>query len=236
MRADIEEWKMDSYKRFVELRGGISLPDDHVQFLLQLKGEGLTPSVIYDIGSSVLHWYDAAKALWPDSMIIPFEAMSEVKDLYRDAGVETFVCGFVLSDRTGDVTDFYQNLYHPGGNSVYRENSQYSPNADTLFPPLSAIEKVTVTLDDMVAGRQLPFPDLIKMDVQGAELDVLKGATNTIAHCNHVILELQHVDYNVGAPKRDQVILHMETLGFSLKCRFTGDENSVDGDYYFARV
>ena len=47
-----------------------------------------------------------------------------------------------------------------------------------------------VTLDDLVAGERVPPPDLIKMDVEGAELAVLRGATRTL-HAHMPVLSVE---------------------------------------------
>jgi hypothetical protein len=74
---------------------------------------------------------------------------------------------------------------------------------------------------------------MIKMDVQGAELDVLKGAEETLKTAKHVILELQRVEYNKGAPLKDTVIEYMDSLGFDCLGEFS--VNGPDGDYHFVR-
>jgi hypothetical protein len=72
------------------------------------------------------------------------------------------------------------------------------------------------------------------MDVQGSELNVLKGATNTLKNCDHIILEMQSVDYNKGAPKVQEVIKYLNSIGFENKSgMFSG--NDIDGDYHFVR-
>jgi hypothetical protein len=71
------------------------------------------------------------------------------------------------------------------------------------------------------------------MDVQGAELDVLKGAVEILKSCDHVILELQEVEYNKGAPLKQTVVEYMESQGFTNMGMFSS--NGPDGDYYFTR-
>lgn len=74
-----------------------------------------------------------------------------------------------------------------------------------------------------------------KIDVQGAELDIIKGGLSTIKNAKHMIVEMQHTDYNAGAPKVDVTLPFIESLGF--KCvarRFAAAE--VDADYGFVRV
>jgi hypothetical protein len=90
-----------------------------------------------------------------------------------------------------------------------------------------------VTLDAVVNLKKMPPPDMIKMDVQGAELDVLKGAEETLKTAQHVILELQRVEYNKGAPLKDTVIEYMDGLGFDCQGEFS--VNGPDGDYHFSK-
>ncbi len=81
--------------------------------------------------------------------------------------------------------------------------------------------------------KQFPLPDLIKMDVQGAEMDVLQGASEVLKTVKHVILELQTVEYNKGAPLKDTVIEYMDSIGFDCKGLFSN--NGPDGDYHFVK-
>jgi FkbM family methyltransferase len=41
-------------------------------------------------------------------------------------------------------------------------------------------ETVTIAIDDLVRGRNIPKVDFIKMDIEGAEINALKGAVQTI--------------------------------------------------------
>lgn len=224
-------------RRLKELHDQPLLPHDHVNYLWKMKRDGIEPKVIYDLGACVLHWTNRAKEVWSDAKIIPFEAMEAVEFLYKEAGFKDYAVGCVLSDKTGEEVEFYENVFDPGGNSLYKENSELSPRADELFPESSKVKRKTNTLDDVVKLNNLPLPDLIKMDIQGAELKALKGAKNTIKNCSHLILELQHMDYNFGAPKSEEVIDYLKTIGFELvgDGQFCGSELGVDGDYHFIR-
>lgn len=226
-------------QRLRELHDQPLLPEDHVKYLWTMKTvDNIEPKVIYDIGACVLHWTNRAKEVWPEAEIIPFEAMKAVEPLYREAGFKDFAVGCLLSDQTGEEVEFYENLEHPGGNSLYKENNELSPLADQLFPEDKKVVRKTNTLDDIVKLNNLPKPDLIKMDIQGAELKALKGATKTLESCNHLILELQHLDYNFGAPKAQEVIDYLKSIGFEMVGggMFCGSELGVDGDYHFIRT
>ena len=52
-------------------------------------------------------------------------------------------------------------------------------------------------------------------------------------NCKDIILEAQHVNYNEGAPKFDEVKEYLQSIGFELKAEIT--RNNIDGDYHFTR-
>lgn len=202
------------------------MPRSHINYINSVKD--ITPTVIYDVGSNVLHWHKVAKQVWPDSRIICFDALQEVEVLYKDIEFENCV----LSDVNDKVVNFYYSLVFPGGSSYYKENTQINPHADAIYPESQKRTLKTITLDTLIANRQYPFPDLVKMDVQGSELDILKGARLCISHTKDVILELQTVDYNKGAPKALEVISYMKSIGFICVAE-QFSKNKYDADYHF---
>jgi FkbM family methyltransferase len=217
--------------RLRELGNQRLLPRDHVNYLSALAAGGFRPAVIYDVGSCVLHWTNEAKRIWPYAKFYLFEAMSSCEFLYQEGGYE-YQMG-VLSSQDGLEIDFWQNEEHPGGNSYYRENTEVNPQADQYFNEHHRRRLISRSLDSVVKQRGFQAPDLLKMDVQGAELDILKGATELIKSVNDVILELQVVEYNKGAPLRDAVVAYMDQLGFDCLGLFCN--NGPDGDYHFRR-
>ena len=217
--------------RLREIRKMDLLPQDHVNYLKKMKDGGFEPKVVYDIGACVLHWTDKAKTIWPNANYVAFDAMDATKFIYEEEGMG-HACG-VLSSEDGKEIDFWENTENPGGNSIYKENNELSSMADQLYS--KPVKRLTGRLDTVVNMFGFPMPDLIKMDIQGAELDVLKGAPEVLKHCNNIILEMQHVDYNKGAPKADEIIAYLESIGFyNVSGMFCGGE--VDGDYHFARA
>ena len=61
----------------------LPFPTDHIAYLKRLKEDGFEPKVIYDIGSCVLNWTNAAKEVWPDATFVLFDAFSEAEFLYE---------------------------------------------------------------------------------------------------------------------------------------------------------
>jgi len=222
---------VDIQTRLRELGSQRLIPRSHVDYLAKLKGSGVEPKVIYDIGACVLHWTNEASRIWPEAEIVAFEAMDSTEFLYQERKMKYHIG--VLSNETGKEVEFYQNDVHPGGNSYYKENEVVNPDTVNYFNDTHKRKLKTVTVDAVSNLKRFPKPDLVKMDVQGAELDVLKGAVETLKDVKHVILELQVVEYNKGAPLRDEVIAYMAEQGFD--CNGIFSNNGPDGDYHFIR-
>lgn len=197
------------------------LPKESVKYL---EGMSIKPRVIYDIGSCVLHWERHARRIWPDSDIYLFEANRDVKKLY-DRTKQKYHLG-VLTDTDNKAVKFYKDPMNLGGNSYYKENTVH-------YNETHAVHEIGKTLDTIVSENNWPLPELMKLDVQGAEIDILKGAQKCIQNCSDIILEAQHSDYNIGAPSADTVIQFMSSLGFRLVSNFS--KGTIDGDYHFKR-
>lgn len=209
-----------------------NLPQNHFDYLIKLrKNYNFVPKTIYDIGACVLHWTQKAQAIWPESEIVLFDATDAFESLYIKSGLNYHIN--VISNESNKVVRFYQNNNNFAGNSYYRENPKYSPAASYLFDESSVVKLNTITLDDLVFNKFLNLPQMIKIDVQGAELDVLKGADKTLKTCEHLIIELRNVEYNIGSPEKEEIINYLQTKGFKNLGLFS--DNGPDGDYHFIK-
>ena len=92
-----------------------------------------------------------------------------------------------------------------GGSSVLEQSQAKIP----LVAPLSM-----TTLDSVVAGRKLAGPILLKADVQGYELEVLRGASQTLRNVEVILLEVSTLPFNVGAPLFAEVVAFMAEQRF----------------------
>lgn len=205
------------------------LPRGHIDYLSTITEKfNFEPKVIYDIGSCVLHWTKEAGKIWPNAKFYLFEAMETVEFLYNKLGYE-YSLG-VLSDIEKDLI-FYQSSVSPGGNSYYKEDSWAT---EIHYREDSKRYVRTQTVDNIVKAKGFAYADLIKIDVQGCEIDVLKGMTETLRHCQHLIVELQHHQYNIGAPLNTESVPFIESLGFKLVAPLFHN-NGPDGDYHFIK-
>lgn len=210
--------------RLRELSKLDSLPQEFTNYMWDMKALGIEPKVVYDIGACVMHWTKEARKVWPDSKFVLFDGMNHAEFLYKETGLP-YYCEGPLGDSERPVK-YYEDSMNPAGSSVFKEDTQF-------FTENNAVNKMMRSLDSVVEQYNWDTPDLIKIDVQGAELLILKGAEKTLEKCNNIVIELQHQEYNLGASLRDEVIEYLNSIGFRLVSIIRIGE--VDGDYHFIR-
>jgi FkbM family methyltransferase len=82
------------------------------------------------------------------------------------------------------------------------------------------VEKLPVELfrlDDYLILHQLPSPDLIKLDVQGYELEVLGGAVECLATTKAIIIEVSFVEFYQKQCLFEDVVQFLKHSGFRLR-------------------
>jgi FkbM family methyltransferase len=87
------------------------------------------------------------------------------------------------------------------------------PNTSTgHLAPVGQFQVKTVTLDGLVSTGQLPTPDYLKIDVEGAEMLVLKGAQNVLANERPTLFLATH-----GGLAREACGEFLNALGYELR-------------------
>jgi FkbM family methyltransferase len=165
----------------------------HRNALVRLKALGFAPATIYDIGAYRGEWSRVAEQVFPAAACILFEANADNAVHLQASGRRHFTVA--IADADGRKTFFVPRAGNAVGASLYLENTAHYRDEN-----LVAREVATARLDTLVKASGLPPADLIKIDVQGAELDVIAGATDAIDRCDVLIVELSLASYNKGAP------------------------------------
>ena len=71
-----------------------------------------------------------------------------------------------------------------------------------------------VTLDGYIKEQQLPLPDVIKLDIQGYELEALKGGKLCMQHAHFILLEVSFIEFYEGQPLFSEIVNFMQQQGF----------------------
>jgi len=208
LKNDDEDYKKMVMDNIYYIFSQDLLPLNHQAFLERLSCDKRCDfKVIYDIGSCVMHWYTHARRIWKNADIICFDAFSPLKELYEKENVKFE--NVLLSDSDNSKVKFYQNDNFYGGNSLFKENTKY-------FPEDVFIMKETITLDTLVNNKNYPLPDLIKADIQGAEMNMLKGAKKCLENATFLILEIlkKNIEYNLGAPTQEEIVDYLKSIDY----------------------
>ena len=220
----------ERYHNLIESKRKSYIPQGHIDFLTDYfsdKKESF--KVVYDIGSCVLQWADAIKQVLPDSQVYCFEGNPDTEILHR---LHKSIAGYsigILSDK--DRTIEVEVEREIQAVNVYKQNTVYSSSYTKEPGYFLKRKRVSYTLEQVVTKNNFPMPDLIKMDVQGSEYDIIKGSIDIIKHSKAVILELPHVEYNIGAQNKEETLVLMRNLGFTCEGEF--HKNGPDGDFLF---
>lgn len=161
------------------------------------------PSNILDIGANVGQWFKQVKIVYPDSNVLSIEANPNCEERLSQSNYNYMIT--FLGSQEGFI-DFYTPKDNPvcTGGSAYLEQTKYYNETEVQQLPV-------ITLDSL--NQQFDF---IKIDVQGAELDIIKGGLKTILDCSILQLELSVKEYNQGAPRMSEIISYLYSLDFHI--------------------
>jgi FkbM family methyltransferase len=172
----------------------------------RLAKKGFRPKGIIDIGAYHGEWSRFIARFYPHTPILMIEAQAEKKSQLETVCAQQPNANFelcLLGDKEGEEAVF--NVME-SGSSLYSERSNTSRIQRTL---------IKHTLDNVLKQYpQLTAPLLIKLDVQGAELDVLAGGSGALTLAEVVQIEVALMNYNEGAPDLTAVVNFMAARDF----------------------
>lgn len=171
-----------------------------------IRGLGFQPKTVIDVGvaSGTMELYSA----FPDSYFLLIEPLKECEsDLISI--LKRYKGSYVMAaagSRPGQIT-FNVHKNHLDGSSLYKENIGTEADGHEVLVPM-------IRIDDILKDKHLNGPYLIKVDVQGAELDALEGAQQALLEAEVVVLEVSLFEFMKGAPQFYDVVSYMKNHGF----------------------
>ena len=175
--------------------------------LRNIRALGFRPRRVVDVGAYVGNWTRMAKSIFPESRVLMIEAQPS-KEAEMQRACEEHPPGEVsyritlLGPEEREGVRFYEL---ETGSSVLSEQSSIA-RTEATYPMR--------TLDSVLAEAGLGGADLLKLDVQGYELEVLKGAAETLVGTEVVLMEVSLLRVNEGAPLLADVLQFMAERGF----------------------
>jgi FkbM family methyltransferase len=158
---------------------------------------------IYDVGAFKGEW---TNQLYKNSLknknFFLFEANIENEEYLSKYNHKYFI--EILSNKRKKVK-FY-SLANTG-DSYYLEQT-------SIYKKIKPEKKITSTLDIIQKKNKLPYPDFLKIDTQGSEIDILKGGKKILKRCKVILLECPIISYNKGAPNLNEYVNYLNLIGF----------------------
>lgn len=139
-----------------------------------------------------------------------------LEDLSRRLDAQTFNVAAGAADGT---LDFF---VHPdvSGSSAYRQLEGAFFDGERVSVPVRRL--------DSLINKPLARPSLLKIDTQGAELEVLAGASGLLDDIDVVIIEVSFHEFREGAPEFHDIVIRMDKLGFRCYEVLEGHYRSAD--------
>lgn len=160
--------------------------------LERLAVVGFRPAQIFDIGAYKGEFALECLRLWPGAKIACFEALEEKVEYLQKlsqlhTGIQVFP-GLMGAEAKEQV------LFHEleSASSVLEEHIPQSFPTKTY--PMTTVDEV---VNNHFEGRS---PSLLKMDVQGYEFEVLKGAEHSLAGVEVILAEINLLDIHRDVP------------------------------------
>lgn len=212
---------------------GVAPAIEHKYLLRELQIDG-----VIDVGANRGQFSQICHIEKHGMPIVAFEPIPKEANLFRrvhkhNKNIELIECA--LGDFTGTAT---MHL------SQSTDSSSLLPigvRQNELFPKTAEVGTLSVPiyeLDEMIYLWKNRCRLLLKIDVQGSELNVLKGGLKALSHCAFVYVECSEVVLYDGQALRPEVESLLINQGFQfVRCynmQFDGAQ-LIQADYLFAR-
>lgn len=170
-----------------------------------LRFAGYAPRTLLDVGAHLGHFSHGVRQVFPDCVPTLVEPNPHCLPALAATGHE--VLGFAASHENGEAELFLTREWlQSTGTSLYRENTHFFRDEVLVRTPVPKRR-----LDDVLAGRRFDF---VKIDTQGAELDVLRGGQEVLRQADYILIEVSLVEYNQGGARAEEVFAALAALGF----------------------
>ena len=213
------------------LRYGVAAAIEHSSVL-----SALDCATVVDVGANIGQFALAARTCIPRARVIAFEPLAQPARLFRrvfegdakvelhqlalgaeSATIEMHVAAQVASSSILPITSLQSRIF-PG---TYEESA----------------EPVRVEpLETVIAADTIQPPALLKLDVQGFELQVLQGCGALLQRFAHVYVECSFVELYENQALASEVVRYLCDSGFLLSGIYNvryHSGRSVQGDFLF---
>jgi len=178
------------------------------QHLKKLKTDkNFSPTKILDIGANIGFWTKNVKSIWPDAEYTCIEAGPKYEKHLKEIANNCHIA--VLGDSNKEIKMYLREI-----NKGSKKKITYTKGS-TVFGIFKDYEIRQMQTLDQLVGKDAHF-DLIKQDVQGAEIMIMQGAPDIFTRAKYVIQEvnLYKDEQFPDMPTMNDMDEYMFQLGF----------------------
>lgn len=198
--------------------------------------------LVFDVGANIGDFIECVLAYEPWAIVHAFEPLQEpfcqIKDKFKDyRGI--FFQNIALGGECGRRC-FYQGNYDQISSflKINPDMAKKIPRVD--FGIKRTIDVPIETLDAYVRRTNIQKIKLLKIDVQGYEMEVLKGACRTLPAIEYIYTEAQMQELYNGAPTYNSIFSFLSNRGFMLErmtsFRFDTNNDLFECDMIFKNI
>ena len=183
-----------------------SISGDMILFLKGIKNRGAKVNNILDVGAHKADWSLMTSAIFPNAgyyLIEPQDEMKPFIDKFLEKNKGYWFQGGAGSEN-GELTLSVWDDF--AGSSFLLPESKNSDKKQRKVPIYS--------ITSLVKDHQMPIPEICKIDVQGFEMEVLKGASAILGKTDIFILEASLFRYSPNQPLLHEIIDFMIKNGY----------------------
>ena len=188
-------------RRILKKKAGVP---DTWNSLIQLKDKhSFNPKVIFDIGAYKGDWTKMCLKIYPKSKYFLFEP-------------QDYLSKFLNSFQNRNI--IYENILFGDQNNKEVKFYQFKTSSSVLKfgENIPSLKKRTRSLDNYIKENKIEAIDILKVDVQGYELNVLKGAISSLGMIEILIIEVSFLEIYEKSPLASRIIKFLDENNFQI--------------------
>jgi FkbM family methyltransferase len=145
--------------------------------------------VVYDVGANIgFFTILCARLTGPEGKVFAFEPMPQNAEALRHNISLNGLDNVVVVQKALSCESGTANLFLSPHSAFHSLDVEGASKRENLGPQAGEISVETITLDEFVAEDPARVPDLIKLDVEGAEVLALQGMRETLRSAEPLLL------------------------------------------------
>ncbi|MFN2123298.1 MAG: FkbM family methyltransferase [Candidatus Promineifilaceae bacterium] len=181
------------------------------KFFKKLARHGFYPQVIVDVGANHGGWSREVSYVFKTARFFLIEPQEEMQPFLDHFCSQAEGSRWFLGGAGAEVGHMELTLWDD-----YQGSAFLSRDVEAMLPDLRQRAVPVFTLDNLIGSGEMPIPDLIKIDVQGYEIEVLKGSMRCFGKTDVIIVETSLFHPLDHRPSFYRVLELMEAYGYAV--------------------